>query len=62
MMLMGREGERVGRAQSERLLPPPPSYSRSSLLSCSVLGAWLGQGCVEMLHSASCYGQRREER
>jgi len=61
MLMMGREGERVGRAQSERLLPPPPSYSRSSLLSCSVLGAWLGQGCRDAAQSVVLWAETRGE-
>jgi len=63
MLMMGREGERVGRAQSERLLPPPPSYSRSSILSCSVLGCLFGSGVSRCCTARRVMGrdERRDE-
>ena len=63
MMLMmgGKERELGGlKASACSLLLLPTAAAVSSCVVCLVRG-WV-KGSVEMLHSASCYGQRRGER
>jgi len=60
LMIGGKERELGGlKASACSLLLLPTAAAVSSRVVCLVRGWVRG---VEMLHSASCYGQRREER